>query len=346
MNIPKVIPRISQKRIHDDPSIGCGVQLRQKFRFLTAMGVFGKSANFHTICQQMYETTTFREPKTDKKTGETKMVEFVNDASAYTRLDNICRSGQNCKSVIQAELDFLRQGFEHLFGDNAMAFITDDMMLKGSMLQLLKSLTGTETSVDWTGIDPILALNAIAAASDPDLNIEIMRSEGTRWTAQKGGVQPVAVQDSVEMLPTGAGYKLIIDATRVSERPFVFEFLDSSESRTADDRPVRAQLLPLPIREHDGEGPWRVSARLNRPLVLGNSEGRFGFCAVSGLGLSLDDLFPSGYDPKCLSDEDLQFLIGEMLSHATSATPPVVGMRRYHLVTPDARESRTKNRGG
>ncbi len=306
LSSPESTPRISPKMIESGQNLGSGVQLRHKFRFLIVIGVFGKRASLHTVCRQMYVTSTFDAPREDKKTGKSHMAKFVDDASAYLRLDNICRDGHDAKSLIQAELDFLRLCFGRLFGTNAMAFISDDLLLQGTMLQLLKLLSGSTTSVDWTGVDPILALEAIAASSQDSLSIEIARRDGTRWTKQAEGVEPIQPDAQVDIFPTGAGYKLFINAQNSAERPLVFEFLDSGEAKTDDGHPVRAQLLPLPIREDDGEGPWRVSHRLNRPLTMGKKEGRFGFFAISGLGLALVDLLPDGHNPKCLSDDDLR----------------------------------------
>ncbi|SMX29170.1 hypothetical protein TRP8649_03303 [Pelagimonas phthalicica] len=93
----------------------------------------------------------------------------------------------------------------------------------------------------------------------------------------------------------------------------MFEFLDAGEGNTDDGRPVRAQLLPLPKRADDGEGPWRIAKHLNRPLEMGKTEGRFGFCAVSGLGLAIEEMFPEGFNPKCISDADLRVLVGCIL---------------------------------
>jgi hypothetical protein len=59
----------------------------------------------------------------------------------------------------------------------------------------------------------------------------------------------------VDVLATGAEYNLYINAQNSAERLLLFEFLDSGEGQTADCRPLRAQLFPLPIREHEGDGP-------------------------------------------------------------------------------------------
>ena len=344
IDIPEITPRITQKKILDDPAVGLAEQLRQKFRFLIVIGVFGRGASLHTVAQRMYVTTTFTEQKLNKKTGEKEIVETINDVSAYDRIDNICRGDK--KPLIKAELDFLRQCFERVFGNNAMAAISDEVLLKGSMFQILKSLPGTTTESNWSEIDPILALQAIAEVDAAEPWFEIERSEGRRWTDQDGGVTPILPQGGVEVLPTGAGYRLFLDAEVARERPFVFEFLDASEGKTVDGRPVRAQLLPLPKRADDGEGPWRIAARLNRPLVMGQTEGRFGFCAISGLGLAIDDLFPTDFDPKCISNADLRVLVGHVLDQATRASAPLVGIYRYLLVTPDAKETRPRNRRG
>jgi hypothetical protein len=42
------------------------------------------------------------------------MVKFIDDASAYLRLDNICRDGHDAKFLIQVELVFIRLCFERL----------------------------------------------------------------------------------------------------------------------------------------------------------------------------------------------------------------------------------------
>lgn len=344
IEIPEIVPRIAQKQILDDPALGLAEQLREKFRFLIVIGVFGRRASLHTVAQRMYVTTTFTEQKLNKKTGEKEMVETINDVSAYDRIDNICRGDK--KPLIKAELDFLRHCFERVFGNNAMAAISDEMLLKGSMFQILSSLPGTTTQFDWTNIDPILALQAIAEVDGKEPWFEIERSEGQRWTKQDGGVKPILPEGGIEVLPTGAGYRLYLDAEVARERPFVFEFIDAGESQTDDGRPVRAQLLPLPKRADDGEGPWRIAARLNRPLSMGQTEGRFGFCAISGLGLAINDLFAADFDPLCISNADLTVLVGHVLDQASRASSPLIGIYRYLLVTPDAKEIRPRNRRG
>lgn len=342
-DIPEIIPRITQDQIPKAPNVGLAQQLRQKFRFLLVIGVFGRGATLHTICRRMYVTTTFTEKKLNKKTGESELVETVNDVSAYDRIDNICRGDK--KPVIEAELEFLRRCFERVFGNNAMAAISDDLLLKGSMFQILTSLPGTTTEFNWSDIDPILSLQAISVAEDGEPWFEIERSEGRRWTQQSGGVTPILTEGGVEVLPTGSGYRLFLDAEIARERPFVFEFLDEGEGKTEDGRSVRAQLLPLPKRSDDGEGPWRIAGRLNRPLEMGQTEGRFGFCAISGLGLAIEDLFPVGFDPLCITDADLRMLAGQVLEHATRASPPLIGIHRYVLITPDAKGTPPRNRG-
>ncbi len=342
--IPEIIPRITPKRILDDPSIGLAEQLRQKLRFLIVIGVFGRGATLHTVCRRMYVTSTFDEPLKNKKTGEVEHVTVVNDVSAYDRIDNICR-GSN-KPLIKAELDFLRRCFERVFGNNAMAAISDEMLLKGSMFQILSSLPGTTTELNWGDIDPILALQAISEADDLEPWFEIERSEGRRWTEQDGGVKPILPEGGAEILPAGSGYRLLLDAEVARERPFVFEFLDAGEGKTSDGRSVRAQMLPLPKRADDGEGPWRIAKHLNRPLEMGMTEGRFGFCAISGIGMAIEEMFPKGFDPMCISNADLCVLVGHILDQATRASPPLIGLYRYLLVTPDAKDTRPRNRRG
>lgn len=343
-DIPEVTPRITPEQIASDPKAGLAEQLRAKFRFLLVIGVFGRGATLHTVCRRMYVTTKFTEEKVNKKTGEKELVETINDVSAYDRIDNICRGDK--KPLIQAELDFLRRCFERVFGNNAMAAVSDDLLLKGSMFQILSSLPGTTTKFNWGDIDPILALQAIAVADDVAPWFEIERTDGRRWTAQSGGVKPILPEDGAEVLPTGTGYRLFLDAEVARERPFVFEFLDVGEGKTEDGRPVRAQLLPLPKRADDGEGPWRIAGRLNRPLEMGQTEGRFGFCAISGLGLAIEDLFPTGFDPLRIANADLQLLVGHVLDQATRASPPLVGIYRYLLVTPDVKGTLPRNRRG
>lgn len=331
LSIPELQTRITPDRTKSGPHLGCGVQLRQKFQVLIALGVFGKRATLRTVCRRMYETTSFSEPKTDKETGETKNVEVINDATAYARLDNICRDGPNCKSLVPEELDFLRQCFNRLFGDNAMEAITTDFLLTGTMFQLLKSVGSSPIEMNWTDIDPILALEAIAYAADPGLDIEIERIEGRRWTKQEGGIEPTLPEDEVELVPAGAQFRLYLDETIAREKPIIFEFIGTGEGRSEDGRPARAQILHHIVRAFGDEGPWRASKPHNLPLKMGDSAGRFGFCAISGLGTALDELFPEGYDPFCLSDDDLRSITRHVLEQVTMATPPVVGIRRFHL---------------
>ncbi|PCH73964.1 MAG: hypothetical protein COC12_04375 [Rhodobacteraceae bacterium] len=335
MNIPEVIPRISQKRIHGDPSIGCGVQLRQKYKFLIVMGVFGPRATLRTVCQRMYVTSTFIEPRKNKRTGDVEKVEVLNDESAYNRLDNTFRVED--KPLIQAELDFLRRCFEHVFGVEAMASTTDDLLLRGSIHKLLRNLMGATTKLDWNGIDPILALQAIACTTDPMLEVNIETAEITRWTKLDKQPEPVFPAEDCQVLPAGTGYRLFLDAQVVRERPLVFEFAEVAEGRDVDGEPVRAQMLPKAILSEDGVGPWRVAKRMNQPLQLGHSEGRFGFCAISGLGLAFDDLFPKGFNPARLSNADLRFLVGQLTEQFLTGNPPVVGIRRYSLTKTDAK---------
>jgi hypothetical protein len=79
---------------------------------------------------------------------------------------------------------------------------------------------------------------------------------------------------------------------------------------------------------------------------MGKTAGRFDVLAISRLGLAVDDLLTAGHDPKCLSNSDLRCLAEHVLVQATSATAPKLGVHRYQLVTPGAKETRTKNRGG
>ncbi|SMX29171.1 hypothetical protein TRP8649_03304 [Pelagimonas phthalicica] len=180
LDIPEIAPRITPKKILDDPSVGLAEQLRQKLRFLIVIGIFGRGATLHTICRRMYVTSTFDEPQRNKTTGEMELVEVINDVSAYDRIDNICRSAN--KPLIQAELDFLRQCFERVFGNNAMAAISDEMLLKGSMFQILSSLPGTLTEFNWSDIDPILALRGLPKPTT--------RNRGSRLNAARGDAGP------------------------------------------------------------------------------------------------------------------------------------------------------------
>ncbi|WP_306047741.1 hypothetical protein [Nioella sp. MMSF_3534] len=260
---PEILPRISQDKTKAGPHLGCCIQLRQKYNFLIALGVFGKKANLHTVCRRMYETTTFRETKNDKRSGVSKAVQTINDATAYGRLDNTCREGPNCKSLIREELDFLRQCFARLFGDNAMGHVSDEFLLNGTMFQLLKSLNGAQIDLDWVDIDPILALEAVALAADPCLTIEIENFTGTRWSKQNGGIQPKPPVYATDVFTTEMEYRLFLDETIAREKPIVFEFFGAGEGRTEDGRPARAQILRHVVRSDDREGPWRVSEERN-----------------------------------------------------------------------------------
>ncbi len=336
--------KITPKQTGSGPYLGNGVQIREKFQFLIALGVFGPKANLHTVCQVMYVTSSIWEPKLNKKSGIKEKVEIINDATAYTRIENICRTGPESKSLIQEELDFLELCFTYLFGDNAMTGISPEFLLDGTMFQLLKSLNGSPLDLEWANIDPILALEALLYWSDPALNIEIESSTGTRWTKQKGGIIPILPEEKIDTFPTNSAYKLFIDADIVRERPIVFEFLDAGEGHSEDGRPARAQIMHHVVRSEDGEGPWRVSEKNNQPLEMGDKSGRFGFCVIAGVGRALDELFPSGFDPYCLSNEDLRNFTQHVLEQATMASPPIIGIRRFHLATPDAIETQPKKR--
>lgn len=344
--VPQILPRLSPSSIDASDHLGCGVQFRLKFRFLIIMGVFGKGATLHTVCRRMYETGMISEPALDKETGETTMVEKVNDATAYIRLDNICRDGQNAKSVVQGELDFLRACFSRLYGDNAMGHVDDEFLLNGTLLQLLKSLGGFRSDFSWSDVDPILALEALGAAADNDFSIELAKDTGTRWTKQTGGITVEPPHATTNVYPTEMGYRLFLDAAIAREKPIVLEFLGAGEGKSEDGRPARAQVLTHVIRDDDGEGPWRVSDERNRPLTMGSKPGRFGFCAISGIGQSIGALLPSGADPYCLSDDDLRSLASNVLNQAAMTTSPVIAIHRFELAKPDAAENRPSNTGG
>lgn len=338
----KTHQKITPKQTGTGPYLGCGVQIREKFQFLIALGVFGPQANLHTVCQAMYVTSSFKQPKLNKKTDEEEQVEIVNDATAYTRIENICRTGPKSKSLIQEELDFLKRCFTHLFGDNAMAGISSEFLLNGTLFQILKSLNGSSLELDWANIDPVVALEALSYWSSPVLEIEIESSTGTRWTKQKGGITPALPEERIDTFPTNSAYKLFIDADIVREKPIVFEFLDAGEGRSEDGRPARAQIMHHVVRSEEGEGPWRVSEEYNQPLEMGDKPGRFGFCVVAGIGRALSEIFPSGFDPYCLSNDDLRDFARHVLEQASMASPPLVGIQRFHLATPDAIETQPK----
>ncbi len=344
-HLPTLAEKITPKQSKCGPHLGPGVHIRQKFQFMIVMGVFGKSANMHTVCRQLYVTSSFLEPKKNKRTDKTEMVEVINDATAYTRLENICRDGAASKSLIREELDYLRQCYTQLFGANAMGHISDAFLLDGSMLQLLKCLNGAPVDLDWRGVDPILALEAVTAMSDQAVPVTMEPYTGTRWTKQRGGAKITLPEDHLETWPTQSAYRILIDAEIAREKPIVFEFLQAGEGKADDGRPARAQIFSHVVRSEDGEGPWRVSEPNNQPLEMGAEPARLGICAISGIGQSLAALLPAGSDPYCLSDSDLQSLARHVLEQAVMATPPRIGMTRYQVITPDAVESPPKSRG-
>ena len=196
MMIPEILPRISPAQIAAEPSIGGGVQLRQKYRFLIVMGVFGKGASIRSISRQMYETSIVSELCKSADGGPPLQLESVDDETAHNRLDNTLRDKLD-KSLIQAELDYLRSCYEHVFGAVALSQITDDLLRCSSVNQLLQALLGSSVQVDWLDVDPIMALEALSFANQNHWSINIERDDGLRWTPQTGSVKPRFEHDLV-----------------------------------------------------------------------------------------------------------------------------------------------------
>ena len=329
-NTLEITPRLTPAEILKAPHVGHGVQLRQKFRFLIIMGVFGPKANFRTVARLMYQTGFVSEIKVNKKTGEKRKVKAIDDVTAYERLENIFRINQNVKSLHVEELKFLRICFERLFGDNSMAFVSDEALLTGSVLQLIKDLNGAVMSLDWTNIDPILALEALA---DPELPIEVRKDRSTRWTDQGSQITPELPVQTLATYPVQMAFRIFLDTEAFPEKPIVFEFIDAREGQLEDGSPVRAQVFSHVVRSDHDEGPWRVSQPGNKPLVMGETAGsRFGYLAVSGVGRSLDALLPDGANPYALSNADLKIFAKRVLEHVMAGTMPKIALHRYELI--------------
>ena len=213
--------------------------------------------------------------------------------------------------MIQKELDYVHLAFASAFGDEAMAQIPDDVLLFGSAGQLLRSLMHSTTSIEWHGLDPILALETLAVETEKP--IRLVLDGAKRWTALPDSKELVGKPEPRLILPPFTGYRLLIDADWSRERPLVFEYTQLGEHLDTEKQPIRAQILPKARRVDDGEGDWRVSGRLNSPLQVSDVAGDFGICVVTGLGLSLETIFGDDFDAHCLNDQHIQSLVQHLL---------------------------------
>ena len=206
------------------------------------------------------------------------------------------------------------------------------MLLKGSFLQLLKALGGGEITLDWATLDPILALQAVAAESDP-LPIELAFEGQKRWLEYDGSpeLSDQAIDKSLKLNP-GDQFRLIVDGESSPAQPIVIGYRFAPETQTKDGQAIRAQLLPKAKRMDFGEGPWRVSDRLNTPLKVSAHLGRYGLCAISGAGCSEEFLFGETLTNGRLDNAHLQHLVKRLLeAYGTDATLKVA-LLSYEVV--------------
>jgi len=327
---PEFETKITPEEIKASKSIGFGLHLRAKFTFVLAVGVFGRGAKYPAVARRMYATHRFTETYRDDE-GNTRQREVLDDVSARNRLDNVMKG--NDKPLIQRELDFLALCFARVFGHDAIDALDPELLRAGTLEQVLRQLSGVQIRIDWSGADPIMVLKSLAASSPIGIEPQIVSGKGLRWMDLEDGCQPVSVA-SETILPVKSEFVLEIDAEVAKDRPLVINFIEDREETTADGRPVRAQILPLPIRKEDGYGNWRISKR-GRPFMMGNTPGRYGFCAISGAGLALHNAHGSGNLRKPLTNSELQNIAAELLAQAATSTPALVGVSTYRLVTPD-----------
>jgi len=337
---PEFETKITPEKIKTSKSIGFGLHLRAKFTFILAVGVFGRGAKYPAVAQRMYSTHRFTETYRDDK-GNTRQREVLDDVSARNRLDNVMKG--NDKPLIQRELDFLALCFSRVFGQDAIEALDPEVLRAGTLDQVLRQLSGVKIKVNWSGADPIMVLKSLAASSPVGFEPQIVATKNLRWMDLEDGNEPDRIT-SETILPVKTEFVLEIDAGVAKDRPLVLNFIEDREETTADGRPVRAQLLPLPIRKEDGYGNWRISKR-GRPFKMGSTPGRYGFCAISGAGLALHNIHGSENVRKPLTNTELQTIAAELLAQAATSTPALVGVSTYRLVTPDGARNLPKSRG-
>ena len=324
---PELIPRISPQQIKSAPKLGPGVDLHAMVGFLKLFGVFGRTdTDIRGIAARLYETSWYREP--DPETGQ--LVRKRDDQSAYLRFENVLRGR---RSMMAQEIAFFRLCFRRAFGDNIGASITDEEIRLGSAHILVRRMLSAAPVRDWPCIDPVVALRDLAAACESRLEIAFEPLHVPRgWTERDDGPDITFPKSGKRILPPGIAFHLLISPESAPQKPIVLEFSDLAGVAT-DGTTVRAQLMPEARPTDYGYGPWRISNRCARPLILSDAPGSFGFLAISGAGHSVTQLFPDHHDPLALTDADLQHLYRILMEIGSAGQIPAMGMFRYTVAS-------------
>ena len=332
-NPPQVTPRITPKMTKDGPYLGPGVQMPQKLRLLISLGIFGEGATKQTIGRLVYQTHTKQILEMDPDLGEPVFVDQIDDATALNRMDSLYRNGKTQGSFIQEELDFLRQGFEFFAGNNAMSLITDEMLRTGTLLQILKCLSGGEIKMDWAHLDPLLALEVLTTDLSP-LNIELVFADQKRWIdhdeAPELGENEQPEQNFIQLTPKGK-FRLHIERDQAPSAPFLFEVMHRHETFTVQGQPIRAQRLPEAKRMDEGHGPWRISDRLNKPFTATSKPGRFTVFALLGMGTSTEFLFGEYLKDAALNNAHLCHLVNRLIEAKETNVSLSMGTLTYEV---------------
>lgn len=327
--IPELFPKITSEFIAEQPSIQQGADLRRLVQFLRLFGVFGRKSNSNRlISRRIYQTK--KDHEKDAKTGE--LIVTINDKYAEDRFDNILGGKL---PLIAEEIEFLRLCLRKAFGDNLAASVSDDEICTGQAHLLIRRLLGEAPSLQWADIDPVLALQAMAMASDPGLDVTLHNYSGDFRNVLSDTYEVEFPEAKTMSLAPGTEFKLTIPKSQSQTKPLViiFSMLAGKAGPEGHKKTIdyRGRIMPHVVHSEDKEGPWRVSMDKNKPLVIGSQSGQFGFLVIADTGRSVEQLFPDEFDPRALCDDDYKVLFTALGSVAASGDYPKMGLLLFNV---------------
>ena len=324
--IPEIIPRLTPETIKSAEKVGSGSDLRNLVKFFRLFGVFGRKNNSNQmIARRIYKTR-----KKQERQGDGKIVEIINDTYAVNRFDNVIRGD---KPISIDELEFFRLCIRKAFGDNVGAKVNDDEICNGQAHLLIRRLLAEAPAIEWSRIDPMQALQALAITSEPSLSIEF-ESYGSnyRMVEMDDGYEAEFPSPDILALKPGDLFKLFVPYEQSPTKPLVINFASTTGVTEKSKIDMRAQILDHVTRMEDKTGPWRISEKSNKPLKIGKkSIGHFGFLIISGVGRSFDQLFPDDFDPKAINNDDLKYLYDALAQISASGDTPRMGVLLYEV---------------
>lgn len=313
---------ITETQIEESKNLGATADFQNLFSFIQLFGALG--APIPSQAEVAHKLYNF-----DKK-------------KPRLRFENIL-SGHS--SITEIEMAFFKNCLTRIGSKNLLDTLSDDKIRLGKAHILIRNLIAQSPNLDWSKIDPLNAILSLCVGIRQNFYPKI-EEYTTRMVVHEEAKTDTYEYPEFESDALKAGDKFFvkIEPTKTCPKqknlPLVFNFSEN-EAIHEDGRSVRGIFL-YPAREKGYQDSadlngnyqkkfWRSSKKRNKPWTIVGDEGNYGFLVLGNVGESAEQLLPSGADPLCVSNSDLQHMFGILIQSVLHEDDISFGVMKYTI---------------